>query len=133
MAKQISLNLKCLKCRHSLMDHNHLVNDMPSVKLEVSSNGKRGVMWLCSTYGCYDHETDLEFPHEAVVDFYCPHCKEKLNTKILCQVCDAPMVKFNIEIGGVVSVCSRNGCKNHYVMFEDLEMAIRKYTREYGI
>jgi len=115
MAKQISLNLKCLKCRHSLMDYKHMVNDMPSVKVEVSSNGKKGIMWLCSTYGCYDHETDL------------------LNTQISCQICDAPMVKFNIEIGGVVSICSRNGCKNHYVMFEDLESAIRKYTREYGI
>ncbi|MCF8227652.1 MAG: hypothetical protein K9J24_01825 [Bacteroidales bacterium] len=115
------------------MDYNRTVNNMPSVMVEVSTNGKRGKMWLCSTYGCYDHETDLQIPHEAIVDFYCPHCQEKLNTLIKCQVCDATMVKFNIEIGGVVSICSRNGCKNHYVMFEDLESAIRKYTREYGI
>lgn len=133
MAKQISLNVKCNKCGQSLMDYKNQVNNMPSICINIDTGEKKGKMWLCSTYGCYDHTADIDIPHEAIVDFSCPHCNELLNTAIKCKVCDAPMVKFNIEIGGVVSVCSRNGCKNHYVMFEDLESAIRKFHREYGI
>lgn len=106
---------------------------MPSVYCKAEVNGTSGKIWLCSTYGCYDHKTDLNIPHEAIVHFYCPHCEQELNTDVDCKVCDAKMVKFNIEIGGIVSICSRAGCKNHYVMFEDLESTIRKFTREYGI
>jgi hypothetical protein len=133
MPKQISLIVKCLKCGHSLMDYKHKLNNLPSIQTKALCQGKEGRMWLSSTYACYDQETDLDIPHEATVDFFCPHCEEKLNSEIPCKICDAKMVKFNIEIGGVVSICSRKGCKNHYVLFEDLESAMRKYHREYGV
>jgi len=133
MSKQISLNVKCPSCGQSLMDYKKMVNNLPSVACNISTNGTQGKIWLCSTYGCYDHESNLDIINEQIVEFHCPHCDELLNTGIVCKICDANMVKFNIEIGGVVSICSRAGCKNHYVMFEDLESTIRKFHREYGI
>lgn len=133
MTKQISLNVKCQSCGHSLMDYKKLVNSLPSINCNIKVNGKAGKIWLCSTYGCYDHENNIDIPREAIVEFACPHCNELLNSNIDCKICDAKMVKFNIEIGGIVSICSRFGCKNHYVMFEDLESTIRKFHREYGI
>lgn len=115
------------------MDYRTMVNGKPGVKCDIELDGKKGHIWLCSTYGCYDHQTDIEIPLNNEVTFFCPHCQEELNTGIKCDVCSADMVKFNIEIGGVVNICSRAGCKNHYVMFEDLESTIRKYTQEFGI
>lgn len=133
MPKKVALNVKCPHCGNSLMDRNNRVNNFPSILVNIKSNGKEGVIRLCSVYGCYDHESDLTFKDKDIVDFYCPHCSEKLNSDISCKKCTAPMVKFNCEIGGVVSICSRNGCENHYAMFEDIEDAMRRFTREYGI
>lgn len=133
MGKQVSLHLKCMSCGKSLMDYKNLLNNLPSVLCNITCKGKNGKIWLCSTYGCYDHKSNIEIPNEEVVTFTCPHCNEVLNTSIKCQVCESSMVKFNIEIGGVVSICSRRGCKNHYVMFEDIESAIRKFHSEYGM
>jgi hypothetical protein len=35
-------------------------------------------------------------------------------------------------MGGKLGVCSRRGCKNHLVEFEDLSNALRKLYQEYG-
>jgi hypothetical protein len=42
------------------------------------------------------------------------------------------MVPFYLDMGGKVSICSRSGCKNHHVEFEDLSQALRKLYQEYG-
>jgi Zn finger protein HypA/HybF involved in hydrogenase expression len=36
-------------------------------------------------------------------------------------------------MGGKVAICSRNGCKNHFVEFEDLSVALKKMYQEYGL
>lgn len=132
MVKPISLNLKCKHCGKSLMDYKKKLGDYPSVLCSAKVNGIEGKIWLCSVYGCYDHESSISINEGDIVHFSCPHCHAELNSDILCKVCDANMVKFEIEIGGIVSICSRAGCTNHYVMFEDLADAIRKYYSEYG-
>jgi len=132
MSKQISLHVKCMSCGNSLMDYKNLMNNLPSIHSKIKVNGRDGNIHLCSTYGCYDHESDIDIANEDIVEFYCPHCGDSLNSNIPCKICDAPMVKFLIDMGGVVSICSRRGCKNHYVMFEDLQSALRKFHREYG-
>ncbi|MCD4772765.1 MAG: hypothetical protein K8R41_05200 [Bacteroidales bacterium] len=133
MSKLIALNVKCPHCDASLMDRNNRVNDMPSIKLNLKSNGKEGVIRLCSVYGCTEHKGDMVFNENDLVDFYCPHCNEILNSNITCKDCGGDMVKFNCEIGGVVSICSRSGCDNRYAMFEDIEDAMRRFHREYGV
>lgn len=133
MGKQISLNVKCKKCGKSLMDYKKIINDKPSIGCDIKVNDQKGRIWLCSTYGCYDHQADIDIPTRTEVEFFCPHCLENLETTIRCNSCRSNMIKFDIEIGGVVSICSRAGCTNHYVMFEDLADAIRKYHQEYGI
>ncbi|OYT14156.1 MAG: hypothetical protein B6I19_01370 [Bacteroidetes bacterium 4572_114] len=42
------------------------------------------------------------------------------------------MINFNLDMGGRVSICSRNGCQNHAVEFEDLSLALKKLYQEYG-
>lgn len=134
MDDNISLNVKCTKCNHSLMDHINKMHAKPSIRvLAKNEKNETGYLWLCSTYGCYDKQSDIELPANSNVEVFCPHCNEMLNTGTDCK-CDGngKMIKFNIDIGGVVSICSRVGCKNHYVMVDDLDVTLRRFHREYG-
>jgi len=131
MVKPISLNVKCRSCGKSIMDYKKKLHDFPSIACDIEIGGKKGKLWLCSIYGCYDHESTVDMKKGELVTFTCPHCHDELNSDIICKLCDGRMVKFDIAIGGIVSICSRVGCTNHYVMFEDLADALRKYHSEY--
>ena len=133
MKKQISLHVKCPHCRKSLMDEEVLLHDYPSIKLNVVTPEDRGVIYLCSLYECYDHQTDLELKKGTVVDFYCPKCNKEMLVNEECKVCGAPMVAFVLKVGGRVSICSRESCANHYIAFEDLSAELSKFYHEYDI
>jgi len=132
MNKLISISVKCPNCRTSLMDHENLLSDVPSIKLNIEIGDERGIIRLCSIFGCYDHVSDVKIPDDKIAKFYCPHCNKALLSKEECDLCEAPMVPFVLEMGGRVSICSRSGCTKHYVAFEELSDAIRKFYKEYG-
>ena len=133
MKKQISLHVKCPHCRKSLMDEEVLLQNYPSIKLNVVTPEDRGVINLCSLYECYSHQTDLKLKKGTVVDFYCPKCNKELLVNEECKICSAPMVAFVLKVGGRVSICSREGCANHYIAFEDLSAELSKFYHEYDI
>ena len=132
MYEFVSLSLKCTHCGESLMDKEHLVDNEPSIKLVVEKSGKEGIINLSSIYGSYNYICDIEIPPGEIAVFKCTHCKAVLNSKPECLNCGADMVPFYLDMGGKVSICSRSGCKNHHVEFEDLSMALRKLYQEYG-
>ncbi|HPE35449.1 MAG TPA: hypothetical protein PLI65_11700 [Bacteroidales bacterium] len=132
MKKYISLAVKCPHCGESLMDLNHLIHGYPSVKVNIETKRARGIIWLCSIYDCFDHENNIELREDEEVQFYCPHCNQSLMLETRCNLCNAQMVGFNIKVGGKVDICSRKGCKNHYVVFENLADEINKFYQEYG-
>ncbi|MBT3209292.1 MAG: hypothetical protein HN704_02435 [Bacteroidetes bacterium] len=131
--KKISLRVKCPVCHESLLDEKYLINDVPSVKLNIETDGKRGNIRLCSTYSCFNHESSIEIGENAVVDFFCPECNQKLISNTTCSECDAPLIPFVIESGGKVLICSRKGCDKHFVAFENISDAMRKMHDEYGV
>ncbi len=132
MSKIITVNVKCPICRKSLMDEEFLLHDRASIKLNVEMGDKRGTIRLCSLYGCYDHKSDIELIEGEVAKFHCPHCNKEITSSELCETCGAKMIPFTLEMGGRVSFCSRSGCTKHYVAFEDISDAIRKFYKEYG-
>jgi predicted RNA-binding Zn-ribbon protein involved in translation (DUF1610 family) len=113
------------------MDNDHHVNGQPGIKVNIESEGKKGHIWLCPIYDCFKHDADIEITPNEIVEFYCPHCKKTLTREIKCKLCDAPMVGLTISIGGKVNVCSRKGCKNHYVVFEDLNDAMSLFYDQF--
>lgn len=131
MKKKIALQVKCPHCRKSLMDDEALLNDHPSIKVNIVTPEERGVLHLCSIYECYEHQTDVELKKGTVVDFYCPICNKELLVNEECNICSAPMVNFVLKVGGRVSICSRNGCSNHYVAFQDLSSELSKFYDVY--
>lgn len=124
MEKQIVLSVKCPHCGTSLMDESHKVNGHSGIKLNIETEGDRGIIWLCPIYNCFKHDCNIELKEKELTKIYCPHCNKSLLREIPCKVCNAPMIGMNINIGGKVNVCSRKGCQNHYVLFEDLNDAL---------
>lgn len=133
MHKKVSLAVKCPKCGKALMDDSHLINNRKAIMLKITTtSGEKGKIWLSSIYGDYNYTAEIAIPEGEIVKFECPHCNADLARPLECEVCNAPIVSFTCSIGGKVSICSRNGCKNHYVVFENLDTAVRKFYSEYG-
>lgn len=128
----ISLNVKCPHCSNSFMDEENLVDNQPSIKLNIKIGDNSGIIRLSSIYGSYNYICDFEIQKDSIANFSCTHCNGILNTEEKCSVCNAPMVTFVLDIGGKVTICSRAGCKNHLVEFEDLSQALTKLYQDYG-
>lgn len=131
MKKKISLHVKCPHCRKSLMDDELLLHEYPSIKLNIVTPEERGTINLCSIYECFDHESNIPLKKGEVVDFYCPKCNKELLVNEECTLCGAPMVNFVLKVGGRVSICSRNGCSNHFVAFQDISTELSKFYDVY--
>ena len=52
----------------------------------------------------------------------CPVCHQPLPVLQNCE-CRAPLVGMQLEVGGTIKICSRNGCKRHSLEFEDVNDA----------
>jgi methionyl-tRNA synthetase len=116
------------------MDNDTLLMEKPSIKLNIETASARGTIRLCSIYGCYNHLSDIEIADREIVRFFCPHCNKELISNDECdtQNCNAPMIPLILRVGGKVFICSRKGCENHFVAFEDLATEVRKFYHEYG-
>lgn len=132
MANTVSVNVNCPYCKRSLMGKENQLLDNPSIKVNIEQGEARGTIHLCSVYGSYDHTSDVDISEGSIAVFSCPQCNKVLNTTELCDNCGAPLVSFNLDIGGKVNICSRKGCKKHYVVFEDINDALKLFHQEYG-
>lgn len=132
MERYVSISVKCPHCNESLMNEDEPLNGKPSIGLTIKSRGDSGTLLLCANYGCYDQQSDIYVAKDDIVQMLCPHCKKELVTEVPCEECGAPMVTMNLKSGGKVSICSRKGCNKHFVAFDDLSDAIRKFHSEFG-
>lgn len=126
----ISLKVKCPQCHKSLMDYTHFLNAKPSIKMHIELMGKQGVINLCSTYGCYEKVSNIDLVENEIARLYCPFCKKELPSSAKCEACNAPLLNIALEKGGQVHVCSRIGCKKHYVSFEDIYDTLTQFYNE---
>lgn len=127
----VSLKVKCPHCETSFMDKEMLIDNVPSIKMNIAFNDKKGLIRLSSIYGSYNYSSNIEIPSDTVVEFSCPHCGKKVMSDVLCSSCEAPMVPLHLIEGGEVHFCARAGCKNHSVEFEKLSAAIRHFYKDH--
>ena len=85
MTKTVSLKLKCPHCSKSFMDHEHLLLEKPSIKLNIETLTGRGTIRLCSIYGSYKHVCDIELKDGDIARFYCPDCNKELKSNDHCK------------------------------------------------
>jgi ssDNA-binding Zn-finger/Zn-ribbon topoisomerase 1 len=129
----VSIPVKCPLCGKSLMDMENKVDNQPGIKMLVEARSGKGTLTLSSIYGSYNFISDIkDFEDSEIVRFYCPHCSENLLTHEICNTCDAPMISLVLEMGGKVSFCSRKGCQNHNIGFNDLSVALKTFYEEFG-
>jgi hypothetical protein len=109
------------------------LSNHPAIHLKIKlPEGVESQIWLSSIYGDFNYSSELSISDDTIVEFFCPHCEKQLIRKnVECDVCGAPIVSFLCSVGGRVSICSRNGCKNHYFVFDDIDTALRKFYTEY--
>lgn len=129
----ITVQLKCVHCGHSLMDHERLIDNVPSVKLYLKIGEQEGYIWLSSIYGSYNLESTFEIKDGDIALFKCPSCLQELKSTEICSECEAPMIDFHLEEGGKMSLCSRAGCKKHSVEFEDLATAMNHFYNDFEL
>jgi hypothetical protein len=128
----ISLRVKCPVCGHSLMDEERPVDNCPGIKLNINVGEASGVIHLSSVWESYNYISTVETPKKEVIELSCPHCSSKLIGRADCDVCDAPMIPLDLELGGDICICSRIGCKNHFVKFVDFSFALKQLYLEAG-
>ena len=128
----ISLKVQCPHCKNSLMDYTQFLNGKPSIKLHIELNNKEGSINLCSSYGCYEKTCNLELVESEIAKLSCPSCKNNLAGKGKCDICQAPIVDFDLKEGGSVHICSRIGCKKHFVTFEDIHETLTNFHNKYS-
>ncbi|MHC4512308.1 MAG: NADH-quinone oxidoreductase subunit NuoE family protein [Planctomycetota bacterium] len=107
------VEVSCPRCNHSLMDSSYAIDGYPSMRVTVVFGDKHGWLRLSSVYGSHRVFPEYKIPHDAVPQFFCPHCHAQLIGAGPCATCNAPMVPMIVRGGGIVQICSRQGCKNH--------------------
>jgi ssDNA-binding Zn-finger/Zn-ribbon topoisomerase 1 len=127
MLSLVSLNVKCPLCGHSLMDEERKLDNEHSIALRYRMGKQEGWVRLSSVYGSFLVESEFPIPHNAVVEISCPHCHQTLESTVNCEVCLAPMVPLVMQSGGRLFICSRRGCRKHYLEFEDAEVALSAF------
>ncbi|KQC14916.1 MAG: hypothetical protein APR63_04790 [Desulfuromonas sp. SDB] len=132
MLPLLPLKLKCPHCGALLLDEQHLINNSPSVSLEIKVGSTKSWIRLSSLYGDFDHEIGVDMKPGEVAEFNCPHCHQNLNIDLNCSACSAQMVELLHQQGGSVKFCSRKSCRNHSIEFKDIEQAAKIFYGQYN-
>ena len=126
---QVSVN--CFHCHKSLEDDHVLIDNFPSVKTKVSCNSGKGYLYLSSTYGSFQTESEIPLEDGEIVKLFCPHCDESLIVNETCEICGAPVARVDLDVGGLIHFCTRKGCHSHHVEFEDIRRDLRSFIEKY--
>lgn len=114
------------------MDKDRPVDNCPSIRLDLKVGKETGVINLSSVWESYNYVCTIDPPKKKVLKLSCPHCHTELKGRTDCEVCDAPMVPLDLEVGGDLCICSRMGCKSHFVKFVDFSFALKRLYVEAG-
>ena len=129
--EKIVVNVKCPYCRKSLMDEEKLIDDNPSVKINIQHHDKTGTLYMSSIFGSYNILSEIFVPEEEMAIFSCPECNASLILKDLCEECKAPLAFLELKSGGTVQICSRRGCKYHFMDYTNFAQKLSVFYDKY--
>ena len=99
-------NLVCSKT-HSLIDIEHKIGGMPSLKMKIKSNGNEGFVNIDPVYGNHRHYFGIAFDKNSKVNLACPVCDISLLDKnFKCPKCGGPTYKIQIPNQGFIEGCA---------------------------
>ena len=129
--KELFVNVKCPYCRKSLMDTEKQIDGYPSVKTHIKHRDKTGTLYLSSVFGSYNIISEIFIPKGEMVLFFCPECNASLLVKDLCEECKAPLTLLELKNGGMVQICSRRGCKYHFMDYTNFAQKLSAFYDTY--
>ena len=109
----IHIHALCPHCNRSLMAQDHPLDGHPMIHVTASFGRKHGWMRLSGIWGDHRIQSEHEVLDDALIDFFCPRCHAELRSPKLCPKCDAPTIPLLNKRGGIMTLCSRRGCKEH--------------------
>ncbi|MBF0303154.1 MAG: hypothetical protein HQK73_08945 [Desulfamplus sp.] len=131
MNSQIKVEVNCPSCQKSLMIQGVKIDDLPAIEISAKISGKSGKVYLSQIYGSYQKKfVNVEDIPDTVVDCFCPKCQQPFPIKKVCSSCNAPVATLNLDIGGKINFCTRNGCPHHSVEFENLDSAFILFQKQ---
>lgn len=117
------LHVSCPACKKSLMDPDHRIDGHPSIKCDISFDGKKGWLRLSSLYGSHAIASEHDIPLNELSRFYCPHCRNEMPSYSRCAECGSPMAALFILEGCACEVCTRRGCHGHLLNLDQTNMS----------
>lgn len=130
--KKLIVNVKCPYCRKSLMDEEKQIDGYPGVKTRIQHREKIGILYLSAVFGSFNIISDIYIPKEEIVLFFCPECNSSLLLKDLCEECKAPLAFLELKNGGTVQICSRRGCKYHFMDYTNFAQKLSAFYSTYS-
>lgn len=131
--EDLKVTVICPFCRRSLMSENKILDGHLSIRVLIQNGEKRGFLFLSSIYGSYNIDSRIDVALEEMVSFFCPLCHSSLLTSHSCESCHAPMAFFELRNGGKVEICSRRGCKEHFIEFSNLAQKVSTLYNIYDV
>jgi len=116
------LHVSCPTCKKSLMDPDYRIYGHPSVKFDVSFNGKKGWLRLSSLYGSHAILMEYDIPLNNTSSFYCPHCLDEIPSFSFCPECGSSMAALFVREGCSWEICTRSGCRGHMLNLDQINM-----------
>lgn len=128
---QIRIAVNCPFCQNSLMNSKVLIDHLPSIQILAKISDKSGQVYLSQIYGSYQKKfVGVKDIPDSIVECFCPQCHELFPIEKLCS-CNAPVATLNLQIGGKIHFCTRNGCKHHSVEFENIDDAYLLFQQQH--
>ncbi|GAB4332071.1 MAG: hypothetical protein Kow0037_09200 [Calditrichia bacterium] len=125
MTHSIHVQVKCPNCSVSLQNEKVSIDQLPSIELEAKLEDKVGKIYLSQLYGSFAKKFEgVKDIMGSIASFSCPHCHQPFPVVQICD-CKAPLIGLQLEVGGLIKICSRNGCKKHALEFEDVNDALK--------
>jgi hypothetical protein len=133
MAHGIQIHVQCPHCGKSLMTPDPKIDQLDSIQLLVKIGDQIGHLYLSQVYGSYEkHFENVANVPDAVIECSCPHCFRPFPIHQPCGNCGAAIIGLDLKVGGIIKVCSRNGCKHHSLEFEDSQDALNLFRSQNG-
>ncbi len=151
--------VQCPHCGHTLMNKKRKINNIPSIyllgKIRTEKTETDFGIYFSAYFGDFNFESTIEITEGTQTEFYCPFCLKPLMKEKECDLCNAPMVSLQLEMGGMLQLCleafernikkeltdtpssgmlqfcSRRACERHQMEFEDQSAELKEFYKLY--
>ncbi|MEJ5351752.1 MAG: ATP-binding protein [Melioribacteraceae bacterium] len=103
------VHVKAALCpkNHNLIDNDHKIGGLPSIKIKMKTNGNEGFLFLDPVYGRSKHYFGIPIEKNETIKLSCPICDLSLIDKFeKCPECGGPVYKIEIPSQGYLEGCA---------------------------